>query len=123
MPLSTLLAEHDLLCNPKFGSRVRMALIRVARDVLNEDPATPGNPLRVGFARTVLTPGDFTSPGNASVIAADPTISTAAAAGAIEGDPDSAQAALTDEQIVTAVSAAWNVLAGYNGAPPYSSEP
>jgi hypothetical protein len=110
---STLLDEHNhLVQNTSFAARVRTAFTRVAREVLQEDPTTPGHPLRMSLARTVLNPGDFTAPGLAPVIAADPGVSTAAAAGYVEGQPDSAQAAVTDEQILTAVRDAWNLTAG-----------
>ncbi|MFG2986266.1 hypothetical protein ACGFYQ_34280 [Streptomyces sp. NPDC048258] len=113
MPISTLLNEHDLLMrNAQFAARVRAAFSRVAREVLTEDPSTPGNPLRVSLARQVLNPGDWSNPGLAPVIATDPEISSSAAAGTINGTPDSAQAAVTDEQILDAVRRAWNVTAG-----------
>ncbi|MEU8540917.1 hypothetical protein AB0C52_13170 [Streptomyces sp. NPDC048717] len=117
MPVCSLLDEHDhLVRNPTFAARVRTAFTRVAREVLTEDPSTAGYPLRVSLARTVLNPGEFASPGLAPVIAADPAISAAAAAGHIPGDPDSAQAAVSDEQILTAVRAAWNSTAGITPA-------
>lgn len=113
MPASTLLDEHDnLVRNPTFAARVRTAFTRVAREVLAEAPEVDGNPLRVALARSVLNPNDFTAPGLAPVIASDPAVSEAAAAGRITGEPDSAQAAVTDEQILTAVRAAWNLTAG-----------
>ncbi|MEW1700118.1 hypothetical protein ACIQCR_17170 [Streptomyces sp. NPDC093249] len=114
MPVSTLLDEHALACDPKFGTRVRMACTRVAREVLAEVPTTPGNPLRVSLARTVLVPNDFTSPGLAPVIASDPGISATAAGRA---DSGSAQAAVTDEQILGAVRSAWNAIAGFTDTP------
>ncbi|OEJ20999.1 hypothetical protein [Streptomyces subrutilus] len=112
MPASTLLQEHELVRNVAFGARVRTAITRVAREVLAEDPATPGNPLRVALARGTLSPGDYTTPGRAGVIAADPAISAAAAASPTPDDPQEAQKAITDEQILTAVRAAWNTMAG-----------
>lgn len=113
MPISTLLDEHNrLVRNTTFAARVRTAFTRVAREILAEDPQTPGNPLRVGLARSVLNPGDFTSPGFAPTIAADTTVSSAAAAGYVPADPDSAQAAVTDAQILDAVRASWDVIAG-----------
>lgn len=112
MPASTLLNEHELVRNPAFGARVRTAVTRVSREVLTEDPATPGNPLRAALARSTLNPGDYTTPGRAGVIAADPAISAAAAASTAPDDPEAAQRAITDEQILTAVRAAWNVMAG-----------
>ncbi|MFC0843563.1 hypothetical protein ACFH04_07430 [Streptomyces noboritoensis] len=70
---------------------------------------TPGNPLRLSLARSVLNPGDYTTPALAAVIATDPAVSDA---GYTPSDPDSAQAAVSDEQILTAVRAAWNITAG-----------
>ncbi|MGA5411552.1 hypothetical protein ACPCSC_30395 [Streptomyces lavendulocolor] len=112
MPVSPLLDEHDLLVrNAKFAARVRMAFTRVAREVLTESPDTPGNPLRVSLARALLNPGDLTGPGMAPLIATDPTVSAAAAAGRT-ADLDSAQNAVTDDQILNAVRGAWNLAAG-----------
>lgn len=115
MTLSSLQQEHDLLArNTLFTARVRMASTRYARSVLVEDPDIPGHPLRVSLARTVLSPssGDFSAPGLAPVIAADPVISAAAAAGHDPADEDSAQASVTDELIVAAVQLAWDLVAG-----------
>lgn len=118
MPVSTLLSENDLMRDPTFGARVRTAFCRVARDVLAEDPTTPGNPLRVSLARQVLNPGDWATPGLAPVIATDAEVSAAAAAGS-SGTPDSAQAAVTDAQILDAVRRAWNLTSGFSpSAPP-----
>ncbi|WP_435060384.1 hypothetical protein [Streptomyces sp. bgisy060] len=117
MTVSTLLDEHTHLAqNTTFVNRVRMAFTRVAREVLTEAPDTPGNPLRVSLARTALTP-DFTSLGLAAVIASDPAISAVAATSYTDADPDSGQAAVTDEQILSAVRGAWNISAGLTGPP------
>jgi hypothetical protein len=112
VPVSPLLNEHDQLAkNTKFVARVRMAFIRVAREVLVESQTTPGNPLRVSLARSVLTFNDLSGPGMAPLIAADPVVS-AQAATATTTDPDSAQAAVTDDQLLAAVRDAWNLAAG-----------
>ncbi|MFD4933432.1 hypothetical protein [Streptomyces virginiae] len=116
MPASTLIAEHELGRHTLFTARVRTAFTRVAREVLAEDPSTPGNPLRISLARTMINPGDGTTPGLAPVIAADPVISAAAAAGRDDANPDSAQAAVTDEEILLAVRRAWNLTAGVGPA-------
>ncbi|MFP3990981.1 hypothetical protein U9R90_26645 [Streptomyces sp. E11-3] len=117
MPASSLHDEYTLLAtNAQFTARVRMAYTHLARDVLTEDQTTPGNPLRASFARSVLNPGDLATPALAALIATDPAISTAAAAGLRADDPDSAQAAVTDTQILTAVQAAWNIAAGVTPA-------
>ncbi|MEU6755974.1 hypothetical protein [Streptomyces sp. NPDC046685] len=121
MPISTLLNEHELMRNTTFTARVRAAVCRVARDVLVEDPTTPGNPLRVSLARQVLNPGGWTTPGLTPVIATDAEIS-AAAAGSPD-TPDSAQAAITDELILDAVRRAWNLTAGVAPQPPEQGAP
>lgn len=112
---ASLLDEHDLLVkNPDFCARVRMAFSHTARNVLWESADTPGHQLRVSLARAVLNPTDLTSPGMAAVIATDPTVSAAAAAGKTT-DPATAQAAVSDDVILNAVSAAWNSTAGVTG--------
>ncbi|RSS97267.1 hypothetical protein EF903_01730 [Streptomyces sp. WAC05292] len=116
MPVSTLLNEHELMRDTKFAARVRAAFIREARVVLEEDPATPGNPLRVALARQVLNPGDWTTPGLAPVIATDSEVAAAAATGST-GTAESAQAAVTDDLILSAVRRAWNVTAGVSPSP------
>ncbi|MFD0353000.1 hypothetical protein ACFVHW_04510 [Streptomyces sp. NPDC127110] len=110
MPQSTLLSEHQVMLDPTFGARVRAAFCRIARDVLAEDPTTPGNPLRVALARQVLTGGDWTAPGLAPIVATDAAVSAAAASS--PSPADGAQAAITDEQILDAVRRAWNITAG-----------
>lgn len=113
MPAFSLLDEHNVLVrNTQFSARVRMAFVHIAREILAEDPNTPGNPLRASLARTWLTPSDFNSPGLTPVVASDPDVAAAAAAGYVVGQPDSAQAAVTDEQILAAVRNAWNMTAG-----------
>ncbi|WP_167163016.1 hypothetical protein [Streptomyces sp. MBT27] len=118
MAAVSLLVEHDhLMRNPQFAARVRVAFTRIAREILTEDPSTPGYPLRVALARTVLNPGDWNAPGLAPVIAADPVISGAAAIGYTPDNADSAQASVTDDQIITAVRRAWNITAGVTPDP------
>ncbi|MFF0754419.1 hypothetical protein [Streptomyces sp. NPDC004267] len=113
MPVSTLIDEHDrLMRNATFAARVRVAFGRVAREVLAETPSTAGFPLRSALARGTLNPSDFSGPGYAPAIATDSVISTVAAAGYIEGQPDSSQAAITDQQLLDAVRRNWNPLAG-----------
>ncbi|MFJ8301354.1 hypothetical protein ACIQ9R_36385 [Streptomyces sp. NPDC094447] len=112
MPTSTLAAEHALMRSQTFADRTHAAFARVAREVLAEDLGTPGYPLRSALARSTLNPTDLTGPGYAPALATDSLISAAAAAGHIEGQPDSAQAAITDEQLVDAVRRTWNLIAG-----------
>ncbi|WP_053641456.1 MULTISPECIES: hypothetical protein [unclassified Streptomyces] len=113
MLISSLLDEHTrLMCNADFCARVRAAFVRIAREVLAERPDTDGYPLRSALARGALTPSDLLGPGYAPLIATDPAISAAAAAGHVEGQPGSAQAAVTDGQLLDAVRRAWNLIAG-----------
>ncbi|MER7951983.1 hypothetical protein ABTY59_31790 [Streptomyces sp. NPDC096079] len=113
MPVSMLIDEHDrLMRNATFAARVRVAFGRVAREVLAETPSTVGYPLRFALARGTLNPSDFTGSGYAPAIATDPVISAAAADGHVDGQPDSAQAAITDQQLLDAVRRNWNPIAG-----------
>ncbi|MEW1700366.1 hypothetical protein [Streptomyces sp. NPDC091278] len=100
------------MSNRVFAARVRVAYVRVAREVLAEDPETTGYPLRSAFARTVLTVTDLAGPGYAPLIATDPAVSAAAEAGHVEGQGDSAQAAVTDTMLQDAVRRGWNLSAG-----------
>ncbi|MFE1270624.1 hypothetical protein [Streptomyces sp. NPDC058758] len=112
MPISALIDEHALMRSPAFADRVRTAFVRVAREVLAEDPDTQGYPLRSALARNALNPSDLTGPGYAPALATDPLVSAAAAAGRVEGQPDSSQAGITDEQLLDAVRRTWNLIAG-----------
>ncbi|MFB6630044.1 hypothetical protein ACFCWY_09120 [Streptomyces sp. NPDC056362] len=112
MPLSTLSQEHELMSSPAFAARVRAAFSRVAREVLAEDRTTSGYPLRSALARGTLNPSDLAGHGYAPAVATDPLISAAAAAGRVEGQADSAQTAVTDEQLLDAVRRIWNSIAG-----------
>ncbi|MFJ4342690.1 hypothetical protein [Streptomyces sp. NPDC088915] len=114
MPAIPLASMHALALNPEFAARVRMAWTYIARRVLTEDPDTPGNPLRVGLARTVLNPADLsvaTSAGLTPVITTCDTIITAAASASSQ-DPEAMDAAITDDQLLAAVEEAWNITAG-----------
>ncbi|MFD7505372.1 hypothetical protein [Streptomyces sp. NPDC059850] len=114
MPAISLTAMHTLALYGPFAARVRMAWTYVARQVLDEAPSTPGNPLRVSLARSVLNPSDLTgatSAGLTPVIATCETVLTAAA-GAPSSEPAELCDAVTDEQLITAVKDAWNITAG-----------
>ncbi|MEU5978443.1 hypothetical protein [Streptomyces sp. NPDC047315] len=111
IPLSSMYA---LAVHGPFVARVRIASTCVARQVLMEDPSTPGHPLRASLARSVLNPADLTASASAGltpVIATADTIVTAAA-GAVSQQPEALNAAVTDAQILTAVRDAWNITAG-----------
>ncbi|MGW0033077.1 hypothetical protein ACWDXD_25080 [Streptomyces sp. NPDC003314] len=112
MPVSPLAHEHELMTCPEFAARVRAAFSRIAREVLAEAPGTAGYPLRAALARGAINPSDLTGPGYAPALATDPVISAAAATGRLEGQTGSAQAAITDEQLLTAVRQVWNSIAG-----------
>ncbi|NEW73771.1 hypothetical protein [Streptomyces rhizosphaericus] len=117
MPALSLTAMHTLALYGPFAARVRMAWTYVARQVLDEDPATPGNPLRVSLARSVLNPSDLTgaTSGLTPVIATCETVLTAAA-GAPSPEPAALCDAVTDDQLITAVKDAWNITAGVTPA-------
>ncbi|MGC5042514.1 hypothetical protein ACLQ16_04255 [Streptomyces albidoflavus] len=114
MPAISLAAMHALALYAPFTARVRMAWTYIARQVLTEDPETPGNPLRVSLARTVLNPADLTvssSAGLTPVIATCDTIITAAATAGSQ-EPAALCDAITDDDLLSAVKDAWNITAG-----------
>ncbi|MFG2141821.1 hypothetical protein [Streptomyces sp. NPDC048650] len=105
---------HALALYGPFAARVRMAWTYVARQVLDETPETPGNPLRVSLARSVLNPADLsaaTSAGLTPVIATCETV-LAAAATATSQEPAALCEAISDDQLLTAVKDAWNITSG-----------
>lgn len=118
MPAISFAAMHSLALHGPFAARVRMAWTYVARQVLDEDPATPGNPLRVSLARSVLNPADLaasTSAGLTPVIATCETVLVAAATAASQ-EPAALCEAITDDHLLTAVKDAWNITAGVTPA-------
>ncbi|MFE2346136.1 hypothetical protein [Kitasatospora cineracea] len=107
----SLLAEHSLGEDPAFAARVQVAVRRVARDVLTEDPATPGHPMRIQLAVRSLGPQIGGDPGYGPAAAGDPEIRAAAST-----DPGTdVQAAIEDALILDAVRRLWNPLCGWSG--------
>ncbi|MGW4691009.1 hypothetical protein ACWEO1_01315 [Kitasatospora cineracea] len=106
-----LLAEHRLGEDPDFAARVQAAVRRVARNVLDEDPSTPGHPMRVQLAVRSLGPQIGGDPGYGPAAAGDPAIRAAASTAA---DTD-VQAAIGDDLVLDAVRRLWNPLCGWSG--------
>ncbi|MGW1275480.1 hypothetical protein ACWD4V_00790 [Streptomyces tsukubensis] len=114
MPALPLTALHALALHPPFAARVRMAWTYVARQVLSEDPGTPGSPLRGSLARAVLNPADLSlsaSTGLTPVIVTCDTIITAASTAGSE-EPSALSAAISDAVLIASVEKAWNITAG-----------
>ncbi|MFJ4880077.1 hypothetical protein ACIP93_33385 [Streptomyces sp. NPDC088745] len=113
---------HDaLISSTAFADRVHVAYLLVAREVLAEPATTHGNPLRVAVARATLNSGDGTSPSSApnprvATVATDPDVLAAAATGHTSSDPAGAERSVTDEDLMAAVRAAWDIAA--NVTPP-----
>ncbi|MEV4557209.1 hypothetical protein AB0K51_09440 [Kitasatospora sp. NPDC049285] len=106
-----LIAEHRLGGDADFAARVQAAVRRVARDVLGEDPSTPGQPMRIQLAVRSLGPQVGGDPGYGPAAAGDPEI-RAAASTATGTD---VQAAIGDDLILDAVRRLWNPLCGWTG--------
>ncbi|MEU0427102.1 hypothetical protein ABZ235_26450 [Streptomyces canus] len=110
LPLS-LAAICDLACEPALLPRVRMAIAMIAQEVFAEPPDTIGHPMRWNLAKTVLSPTEAQAAQMMVGIVASPPMVAAAAA---TGFPDSVNmaAAITDEQILSAIRQGWNAVAG-----------
>lgn len=112
-----LLEEYDMLAtNEKFVKRVKMGFVHVAKEVLEEPPATPGHLLRAGFARSIIMTSLAENPWVA-VIAADLAVIDSAVARwtsttAANRTPDTAQDGVTNEQILSAIRNLWNPFSG-----------
>ncbi|KDN85649.1 hypothetical protein [Kitasatospora cheerisanensis] len=106
-----LLAEHQLGEDAAFAARVQAAVRRVARDVLGEDPTTPGHPMRIQLAVRSLGPQIGGDPGYGPAAAGDPAVRAAASTAT---GPD-VQAAIGDDLIMDAVRRLWNPLCGWSG--------
>ncbi|MFJ2745302.1 hypothetical protein ACIO3O_37225 [Streptomyces sp. NPDC087440] len=112
---------HDaLIGSTVFADRVRVAYLLVAREVLDEPGTTHGNPLRVAVARATLNSGDGSPSSSPSprvaTIATDPAVLTAAALGYTPADLATAERSVTDDHLLAAVRAAWDIAA--NVTPP-----
>ncbi|MEU1273546.1 hypothetical protein [Streptomyces sp. NPDC005799] len=91
--------------------RIRMAIAVVAQEVFAEASDTPGTLMRWNLAKTVLSPTPAQAAGMAVGIVCSPPM-LAAAAGTGATDPATMAAAITDDQILDAIRAGWNAVAG-----------
>lgn len=108
LPLSTLCA---LASEPSLLPRVRMAIAIIAQEVFAEPADTPGYPLRWNLAKTVLSPTEAQAAAMmVGLVVSPPLITAAAAAGTT--DPAEMAAAISDEQLIAAIRAGWNPVAG-----------
>ncbi|MET8696811.1 hypothetical protein ABZV65_30225 [Streptomyces bauhiniae] len=112
MPLALMAA----LANEKtLVPRVRMAIAVVAQEVFLENANTPGNPLRFSLARSVLSPTDLQAAAMMVGLVASPLFQDAAMT-ASSTDPTAMAAAVTDAQLLDAVRAGWDAVAGVSPA-------
>ena len=102
-----------LACEPSLLPRVRAAIAIVAQEVIAEDSATPGYPLRWSLARTILSPTEAQAASMMVGLVVTPDLLTAAA-GAASTDPATMATAITDQQIIDAVRGGWGAVAGVN---------
>ncbi|MBG7704908.1 hypothetical protein HCJ76_44305 [Streptomyces sp. MC1] len=117
LPLATLCT---LACEPSLLPRVRMAIAVIAQEVFAEPATTPGYPLRWNLAKTVLSPTEAQAASMTVGLVVFPEL-LAAAAAANTTDPTAMAAAITDEQLLAAVRAGWNAVAGVAPATPGES--
>lgn len=104
--------QYDLLAmNQTFRKRVVMGFFTVAREVLGAAP-TGEDLLQRGFARNIIMNTDVSQNGYVAAIATDPTVVAAAVAGYNPTDANSAQAAVTNDEILQAIRIAWDVISG-----------
>lgn len=103
MPL-TLATGAELARNEVFQYRVAMAFYFVARNVLSEDAGTPGNELRVNFARSIALQDHTHFMQYAAMVATDkPIVDAGPYSNPVTGPSDTA--------IIAAVTNMWNRLA------------
>lgn len=104
MPLN-LTTGAELVAAPAFRNRVAMAFYFVARNVFDESSGVPGHEQRERFARSIVLQDLDAFLQYAAMVATNQTI--------IENGPyDNPATGPTDGQIVAAVTAVWNTLAG-----------
>lgn len=108
MPLSQMCA---LACEASLLPRVRMAIAMIAQEVFAEPKETPGYPLRWNLAKTVLSPTEAQAASMMVGLVVYPDL-LAAAVAANTTDPVAMAAAITDEQLLGAIRAGWNAVAG-----------
>ncbi|MFI7415384.1 hypothetical protein ACIBU0_42790 [Streptomyces sp. NPDC049627] len=91
-----------------------MAIAMVAQEVFAEPSDTPGYPARWNLSKTVLSPTEAQAAQMMVGIVASPPMIAAAATAAAGGatDPATMAAAITDDQILGAIRAGWNAVAG-----------
>lgn len=108
LPLAML---HALTKEPSLVQRLRVAVAIVAQEIFTEPPSTPGDPLRWNLARSVVSPTEDQVTGLVMGLVVSPSLVEAAAAAGSD-DPAVVAAAITDEQIIAAVRAGWDMIAG-----------
>ena len=112
LPLSALCGLAD---EPTLLPRIRLAIAMIAQEVFAESPDTPGYPLRWNLAKTVLSPTTAqTVQMMVGIVASPPMVAAAAATGTKEAA--AMAAAITDDQILGAIRAGWNAVAGVSPA-------
>lgn len=106
MPLS--LGQGVALANDTtLQARVALGFFYVARGVLAENPETYGHEQRERFARSIVMSKYEAFQQYTAMVVTDPTVVAATPAN---------QAAITDAQIVAAVTASWNMLSNVDEA-------
>lgn len=106
-----LAAICDLACEPSLLPRVRMAIAMIAQEVFAESPDTVGHPMRWNLAKTVLSPTEAQAVQMmVGIVASPPMVAAAAATGV--ADSAGMAAAITDDQILSAIRQGWNAVAG-----------
>ncbi|MET9528129.1 hypothetical protein [Streptomyces coeruleorubidus] len=115
-----LAAICGLACEPSLLPRVRMAIAMIAQEVFAESPNTPGYPMRWNLAKTVLSPTEAQAAQMMVGIVASPSMVVAAAATGVT-DPAGMAAAISDDQILSAIRQGWNAVAGVS--PTASAQP
>ncbi|MFF0698433.1 hypothetical protein ACFYU4_38085 [Streptomyces tendae] len=108
LPLTVLC---QLACEPSLLPRVRMAIAAIAQEVFAEDPSTAGYPLRWNLAKTVLSPTEAQASSMMPGLVMSPPMLTAAAATGLT-EPVAMAAAISDEQLLSAVRQGWNAVSG-----------
>ncbi|GBQ03920.1 hypothetical protein SSP531S_53990 [Streptomyces spongiicola] len=115
-----LTAICGLACEPSLLPRVRVAIAIVAQEVFVESPATPGYPMRFNLAKTMLSPTEpHATQMMVGIVASPPMLAAAAATGVT--DPSGMAAAISDDQLLTAIRQGWNAVAGVS--PTESAQP
>jgi hypothetical protein len=85
----------DLMRDPVFISRIKVACLHYAAYISAEDPTVPAHKTRVKWAQSVVASPDGTASGIVSVVVMDPNVQASGAA-------------ITDADLQTAVETAVN---------------